>query len=117
MHIADESGSRARATTKRPILARQSLYSCASTDPTMKAAERERNDWIIILIILLIGFLCVVLAGGWALRSSPTWRLDANMESGINPNGDLLTSRPSGFIPPVDLSILTEPSWLHVFLT
>ena len=83
----------------------------------MKAVERERNDWIIIILILLIGFLCVVLAGGWALRSSPSWRLNANMDSGINPNSDFLTSRPSGFIPPADLSILTEPSWLRVFLT
>ncbi|HLO33311.1 MAG TPA: hypothetical protein VK249_29455 [Anaerolineales bacterium] len=85
----------------------------------MKAAEpeHERHDWIIIPIILLIGFLCVILAGGWALRFSPNWKLNANMESNINPNIDFLTSRPNGYIEPVDPSILTPPAWINDFLT
>ncbi|HLO13372.1 MAG TPA: hypothetical protein VK206_00990 [Anaerolineales bacterium] len=83
----------------------------------MKAFERERNDWIIILIILLIGFLCVILAGGWALRFPPNWELNANMESNLNPNIDFLTRKPSGFIEPVDPSILTAPVWINIFLT
>ena len=82
-----------------------------------KAPERKRRDWIIILIILLIGFLCVILAGGWAIRFSPTWRMDTDMGSNIDPDSVFLTSRPSDFLQPLDPSILTQPVWINVFLT
>jgi hypothetical protein len=83
----------------------------------MKAFEHERYDWIIILIILLIGFLCMLAAGQWALRFSPSWKLNADMESNLDPNSDFLTRKPSGFIEPVDPAILTNPVWINVFLT
>jgi uncharacterized repeat protein (TIGR01451 family) len=83
----------------------------------MKTIERERHDWIMIPIILLIGFLSVMIAGQWALRFSPRWQLDANMESNLDPNNDFLTGRPNGFIEPVDPSILTQPVWADFFLT
>jgi hypothetical protein len=86
-------------------------------DIGMNVIERERRDWLIIPIILLIGFLCVMVAGQWALRFSPSWTLDANMESNLNPNRDFLTNRPTGFIEPIDPSILTQPVWINVFLT
>src|SRR5215207_5881289 len=38
------------------------------------------------------------------------------MESRIDPNSVYLTRRPSGFIEPVDASILTQPGWID-FLT
>ena len=82
-----------------------------------KNPERNRRDWIIILIILLIGFLCVILAGERAIRFSPTWRLDTDMGSNIDPNSIFLTSRPSDFFEPLDPSILTQPVWINVFLT
>jgi hypothetical protein len=83
----------------------------------MKTIERERRDWIIVPIILLIGFMCVIVAGQWALRFSPNWKLNADMDSNLDPNRDFLTRRPSGFIEPVDPSILTEPVWINLFLT
>jgi hypothetical protein len=83
----------------------------------MKASENERRDWFVIPIILLVGFLCVIVAGQWALRFSPSWKLNTNMDSSLNPNSDFLTRRPSGFIEPVDPSILTEPVWINLFLT
>ena len=83
----------------------------------MKAPERERRDWFIIPLILGLGFLCVIVAGQWALRFSPSWKLNADMESNLDPNSDFLTRRPSGFIEPVDPSILTEPAWINLFLT
>jgi len=82
-----------------------------------KAPERERRDWVLILLILLIGLLCVILAGGWAIRFSPTWSLDTDMGSNIDPNSDFLTNLPDGFIEPLDPSILTQPAWINVFLT
>ena len=83
----------------------------------MKAIERERHDWIIIPIILAIGFLCVLVSAQWALRFAPRWELAADMESKINPNSDFLTRKPNGFIEPIDPSILTQPVWVNLFLT
>src|SRR5215208_255783 len=102
---------------KRPIRARQSLSGCRPMDPFMKATERERQDWIVILIILLIGFGSVILAGQWALRFSPRWMLDTNMESNIDPNSDFRTGIPNAFIGQIDPAILTQPAWINVFLT
>jgi hypothetical protein len=83
----------------------------------MKVPEQERRDWIMIPLILGIGFLCVIIAGQWALRFSPSWKLNANMDSNLDPNSDFLTRRPGGFIEPVDPSILTQPVWINLFLT
>jgi hypothetical protein len=83
----------------------------------MKVPEQERRDWIMIPLILGIGFLCVIIAGQWALRFSPSWKLNANMDSNLDPNRDFLTHRPGGFIEPVDPSILTQPVWINLFLT
>jgi len=83
----------------------------------MKIPEQERRDWFIIPLILGIGFLSVIIAGQWALRFSPSWSLNTNMDSKLDPNSDFLTRRPGGFIEPVDPSILTEPVWINLFLT
>ncbi len=86
----------------------------------MQVREREkedRRDWIIVLLILLFGFLCILLASGWALRLTPSWRLDSDMESNLDPNGDFLTNKPVDFYEPLDPSILTQPVWADVFLT
>ena len=83
----------------------------------MKTVERGRNDWIVVLIILVIGFLCVIAAGQLALRFAPRWQLNTNMDSQLDPNIDFLTQRPSGLIEPIDASILTQPGWINVFLT
>ncbi len=83
----------------------------------MKAPEQERRDWFLIPLILGLGFLCVIIAGQWALHFAPSWKLNANMDSKLDPNSDFLTRRPEGFIEPVDPSILTEPVWINIFLT
>lgn len=82
-----------------------------------KPTEHERRDWVVILIILLIGFLCVILAGERAIRFAPFWKLDANMGSNLNPDSDFLTTRPTGYFEPLDPSILTQPVWINAFLT
>lgn len=79
--------------------------------------ERKRRDWTIILIILLFGFLCVIIAGEQAIRFSPTWKLDSNMRSNLDPDGIFLTNRPANYFQPLDPSILTQPTWVNVFLT
>ena len=82
----------------------------------MKTARRERPEWFLIPVILVIGLLSVIVAGQLALRFSPGWTLNTDMESRIDPNSAYLTRRPSGFIEPVDASILTQPGWVD-FLT
>jgi len=82
-----------------------------------KTSERERRDWMIILIILLIGFLCVIVAGEQAARFSPRWSLDSNMRSNLDPNSDFLTNRPDNFYEPLDPSILTQQIRINNFLT
>lgn len=82
-----------------------------------KAPERERRDWIIILVILLFGFLCVGLAGQRAIYFAPNWKLNTNMESNIDPNSDFLTNRPKELIEPVDPAILTNAIWVNLYQT
>jgi len=83
----------------------------------MKVPEQERRDWFLIPLILGIGFFCVIIAGQWALRFSPHWKLNANMDSSLDPNSDFLTQRPSGFFEPVDSSVLNQHPWIDLFLT
>jgi uncharacterized repeat protein (TIGR01451 family) len=87
-------------------------------DAPMKAYEQhERRDWVVILILLLLGLLFILIAGEWALRFSPSWELPASMGSNLDPNSDFLTRRSGGFLQPVDPAILTLPVWIDVFLT
>ena len=83
--------------------------------PTRSEREHERQDWAIVGIILLIGFLCVAVAGQWALRLSPSWQLDTSMESNIDPNGEVPAGKPIDFIEPLDPAILTKPAWAALF--
>jgi len=84
----------------------------------MKTRDRERRDsGILIILILLLGFICIILASGWALRFAPNWRLDTNMGSNLNPNSEFLTNQPVSFIEPIDPAILTNPIWINGYLT
>ncbi|HSK87956.1 MAG TPA: hypothetical protein VK880_06360, partial [Anaerolineales bacterium] len=89
----------------------------SSTNPEKLKPERERQDWGIVLIILLMGFLCVIVAAQWALRLSPTWTLNADMGSNLDLNSEFLTRKPVVFFEPVDPAILTQPGWMGGFLT
>lgn len=82
-----------------------------------KSSERERRDWIIILIILLFGFLCIILAGQQAIRFPPNWKLNTNMRSNLDPDSEFLANKPVSFFEPFDPSILTQPVWANIFLT
>jgi uncharacterized repeat protein (TIGR01451 family) len=80
-----------------------------------KPERHERQDWAIVLILLLIGFLCVILAGQWALHLSPSWKLNTDMGSKLDPNSDFLTDKPVDFIVPLNPDILTKPAWDGLF--
>lgn len=86
-------------------------------DLPTKTDRRGLRDWFIITVIILIGFLCLIVAGSMAVRFSPRWQLSSNMDSSIDPNSDYLTRRPQGYIEPVDEAILTPPIWIEFFQT
>ncbi len=52
----------------------------------MKAPERERRDWRLTFLILLIGLTVMCLAGEFALKMAPQWNVKADMESNLNPD-------------------------------
>ena len=79
--------------------------------------ERERHGWILVAVLLLLGLLCVLMAGNWAIRFSPSWRLVADMGSGLDPNSGYLTRPADNLVPPLDPAILTQPVWIDFFLT
>ncbi len=87
--------------------------------PEKSKSKRERQDWLIVLLILLLGFCCVLVAGQYALRFAPSWQVDTDMESNIDLNSEFLTGKPQEFFEPLDPAILTQPGWVNgnVFLT
>ena len=101
----------------------RSSFDCRSMELSMKSntehKRHELQDWGIVLLLLLIGFCCVIFAGQWALRFAPSWQADTNLESNIDLNSEYLTNQPVGFFEPVDPAILTQPGWANgnIFLT
>jgi uncharacterized repeat protein (TIGR01451 family) len=86
----------------------------------MKSREKEqdrRDSLLLILLILLVGFVCIIFASGRALRFAPNWSLPANMESNLDLDSEFQTSRPIGVFQPLDPAILTNPAWIDIFLT
>jgi len=59
----------------------------------------------------------MTIAGQWAIRFSPHWKLNTNMRSNLDPNSNFLTNVPLNYIEPLDPNILTQPVWINVFLT
>lgn len=70
-----------------------------------------------IIVIILIGFVCLIIAGWTAIRFAPSWQLSSNMDSRLDPDSDYLTNRPQAYIEPVSQSILTPPLWMNIFQT
>lgn len=83
----------------------------------MKRSEGEKRGWILVAVFLLIGLLCVFVAGDLAIRFAPRWTLQADMRSRLDPNSVYYTSQPNFVLPPLDPAILTPPVWINVFLT
>jgi len=48
--------------------------------------ERGRRDWLLFLLILLLGFGCMLVAAEMAVRPDSLWRVSADMLSSLNPD-------------------------------
>ena len=83
----------------------------------MRKSDDEKRGWTLVAIFLLIGLLCVIVAGNLAIRFVPSWTLQADMRSRLNPDSVYFTSQPGYAFQPIDPAILTPPIWINVFLT
>jgi hypothetical protein len=83
----------------------------------MNSTERERRDWILLPIIVLLGILFMYLAGQRAIRMAPSWHVVADMASNLDPNAQFQEAGVAGVIEPVRAEILTPPVWAKTYLT
>jgi uncharacterized repeat protein (TIGR01451 family) len=83
----------------------------------MRKSDDEKQGWTLVAVFLLIGLLCVIVAGNLAIRFVPSWTLQADMRSRLDPDSVYFTSQPGYAFQLVDPAILTPPIWINVFLT
>src|SRR5512147_650167 len=79
----------------------------------MNQQPKERRDWRLIVLILLLGLFLMFIAGQIAIYLSPNWSIKASMISSLQ----MGSPREAGLVPPVLPGILTPLSWLDTFLT
>ena len=81
--------------------------------------ERDRDrDWrslLFFLLILLLGFACLMLTAQMAVRPDRIWQIPADMLSQLNPDED--TDTGERHVEPLRPEVLTPPPWAHNFLT
>jgi hypothetical protein len=79
-----------------------------------KASDRDRKDWVLLLLFLPFGVLLMLFAGRKATQLLQYWNLRADMGSSIDPNGLPPGSNSFGAVRP---EIGTPASWNDTFLT
>jgi hypothetical protein len=79
------------------------------------ASDRDRKDWLLPFLFLLLGILFMLVAGQRAIQLAPRWDLRANLGSNLDLNSPL-DHAPSG-IEPLRPEILTPAPWNDTFLT
>lgn len=50
--------------------------------------DRERRDWLLFLLLLLLGFICMLGAAQLAINPPASWQVSAGMLSELNPDED-----------------------------
>jgi len=71
--------------------------------------DRRRRDLLVFLLILLLGFICLLCTAQVAIRPNRAWEVPADMLSELNPNG---TTTGELQIEPLRPEVMTPPSWL-----
>ena len=82
----------------------------------MKSTERERRDWVIFVLILLIGIVMMLCTGQYAVALLPRWSVQADVNSNLNPD-DSYTKQNLAVVEPIKPEILTPPAWQDSILT
>lgn len=77
--------------------------------------KRERRDWTLLIFIIPIGIILIIVVGQIAIRLSPIWRVNAGMNSNLepDPNG----AQPLAILQPILPQILTPMAWMENYLT
>jgi len=78
--------------------------------------EKKNREWLILLLLLPLGVMIMCLAGDIALAQPGTWRVEAEMNSALDPYV-AMTSESFGRIEAVRAGIMTAPAWMDSFLT
>jgi len=80
--------------------------------------QRRNRDWVLFLVILLLGLAAMLCTGTLATGLAPQWNAHASMDSKLNPDGQYATLQSTTIvIEPVSADILTPPAWQDIFLT
>ncbi len=81
----------------------------------MNTSTRERRDWTFLIFLIPIGIILMLIAGQCAVRLVPVWRVNAGMQSKLDPNN--LSVQQNAPVQPISPAILTPLGWLDTFLT
>jgi len=75
----------------------------------MSQANRQRRnrDWILFLLLLLLGLAAMLCTGTLATSFAPQWNVHASMDSNLDPNAQYQTLNSTVVIEPVSADILT----------
>ena len=78
----------------------------------MKDRGRTQRDLALFLLILCVGFICLLVTAQAAIWPRPVWRVSAGMLSELDPNRDYLTRRAEmEVVEPVRPEVQTPPAW------
>lgn len=77
--------------------------------------KNERRDWTLLIFIIPLGIILILLVGELAVRLVPFWRVEADMNSNLEP--DVSSARPFALLEPILPQILTPMAWAESYLT
>jgi uncharacterized repeat protein (TIGR01451 family) len=87
----------------------------------MKEKEKEkdepRREFLLVLLIVPLGVLCMFLTGQQAIKLTPSWTLVADIGSNLDPNTNFAAQTNPELMEPINANILTQPVWGGLFLT
>src|SRR5689334_22016932 len=81
----------------------------------MKVMQQRKRDWNIIIFILPLGVVMMMCVGQLAIRTAPSWTVDADMRSSLDP--ETAPKQNALIVPPISNDILAPMSWWDTFLT
>lgn len=79
------------------------------------AQDKRRRDWSIIIFILPLGVAMMMCVGQQAIRMSPSWSVNGDMNSSLDP--ETAPKQNALVVPPISSDILTPVTWWDTFLT
>ncbi len=77
--------------------------------------KNERRDWTLLIFIIPLGIILIILVGQLAVRLVPSWRVNTDMNSNLEP--DASSARPFALLEPILPQILTPMAWVESYLT